>query len=119
MIKKHVGIAFGTVWLLGGCVPHQRIDPIDQAMEKQGVWFSGEYAHFQASDGGVYILRLPNPRDQRRFVALAPVRVDAALTCLALRIKGGVNGEVDGTDRPVFVVSKIVAARRIKCKNLS
>lgn len=119
MSRQCAGIALTAAWLAGGCAPYHHIDPAEQTVEKQGIWVSGEYAYFEASDSRVFILRLPNPRDQRRFVALAPVREDAAQVCLAMRIQGGVDGEVDGTGRPVFVVSKIFAATPVECKSSS
>jgi hypothetical protein len=118
MINRYAAVALVTTLLLAGCATDRRTVSINRTVEKQGVWVSGEYAYFRASDGDVFVLRLPNPRDQRRFVTLAPITVEPAEVCLSLRIEGGVNGEVDGTDRPFFVVSKIVAAQRIECGNL-
>ena len=115
MIGKHAVFALGTFGLVAGCATDQRAVPADPTVEKQGVWVSGEYAYLRASDGGVFVLLVPNSRDQRRFAMLAPIKVDATETCLALQVQGSVNGKSDATNRPFFVVSKIIAARRVEC----
>lgn len=119
MIKKQAGIALATTLLLAGCATDRHIASVDQTVEKQGVFVLFEYSYFRASDGDVFVLLLPNPRDQKRFATLARLKLDTTELCLAMRIEGGVNGKVDDTNRPFFVVSKLVAVRQVQCGNLS
>jgi hypothetical protein len=101
--------------LLTSCASSGRFGQPSGPVVKRGIFYTGEYAHLETSDGDVFQLRVPDTRDRQRLYALAPITSETTEPqCLNLHVAGKANGATE-LGRPIFVVSKVIRAKPTGC----
>lgn len=114
-------IAFGILmsFALASCVASKTSGQFTLAgrtvSNQRGIFFSGEYSHFEGEGGEVYTLRVTDASDRQRLYDLAPVTGDFQDSCISMRVSGTIKDELDTTGRPVLEVSRVSAAKRVTC----
>lgn len=81
-----------------------------------GIFFSGEYAYFQAYNGEDYILRIEKEEDQLHLAKLTPLRIDGSSTCVIMKIRGMIDKSNGYLNKKAFSVYQIIRANQIACR---